>query len=833
MLPDWNGAIFRIFIDSSLHVSVVAVSVGIILQAVRVRSSAVRHAAWTAVTCAMILMPILPYCVPPIAIPVMVQPRSIDATPDAVGMQIDPGSQTQSNAAEPSQQSAPALAPASTRESTAEALPTPVPVWPIAALAIYSLGVLILLFQLALGWRGTMRIAKSAIEMEPAEVFKKMASGATLIRESGLVTTPLTIGIFSQKIILPKSWRLWSDEKLRAVLAHEFDHVQRRDFLIGLLAHMNRCLFWFHPLAWWLKRKLAVTAEHACDDAAVRAIGKTRSYAEVLLDMAESVRRTGSRFSWQGVGVGGSGLLGQRIDRILRGDLIREMSRTRKTVVAVSCGLAIFLIVACRRQAPPPAPLQRDPQYVQLEAQQKAMGDFWRAARDMNRQQVADLEASLKTNPENLDALNKLLEFYAPVSENVLGAKDNWAPICAQVIGEKECIAARRPRILWLIEHHPENKIAGEWGARIFPTAQDPLADPTGYAQAKKLWLEKTSPSNATLEVLRNAAYFFEASDKPLAEKMMLRAEALDPKGHWSGSLGRLYALVLVGSNSSMPLNVVRTVSMEDAHGPYAQEIRKKLAATTDADLLAGAAQYLLRAKGLYVNHKIDFDTEALAKSYYERALQLNPEAASAQSVMLMIRAADRSVRRSEILRNMPEASWYQIVSALSEAQRFEFIPYLAIEAYTYGEYLEYSKHDEAGAKADWEHARGYAQDLLRLAPKFRDNPNYGVAVYMGNIVLGTLALREGNGKAAVDYLLAASHAPAAQDLDMYIPHHLRLSGYLLKYGERESVIDFLERIAQVSIVQKASLLEAAGNIRKGLQPIWYPRENTNQAPGK
>lgn len=529
------------------------------------------------------------------------------------------------------------------------------------------------------------------------------------------------------------------------------------------------------------------------------------------------------RVSLVAVSVGGTGLLGRRIDRILRGDLSREMSRTRKAVVAISCALAIFLIVACRRQLQPPAPLQKDPQYVQLEAQQKADSDFYRAAHDMNRQQVAELEASLKTNPEDLVALKKLLEFYAPISDRVPGEKDKWAPICAQVIGEEECIAARRPHIIWLIEHHPENKMAGEWGARIFPTTLDPLADPTGYAQVKKLWLEKTSPSNASLEVLRNAADFFGVSDKPLAEQMMLRAQSLDPKGHWSGSLGRLYALVLVGSNSSMPLNVVRTVSMEDAHGPYAQEIRKKLAETTDVDLLAGTAGYLLWARRLFMDHKIDFDPVALAKSYYERALQLNPEATSAQSGMMMIRAGDRGARLREVLRNVPEASQYQTVSALPEAQRFEFIPSLAINAYMYGEYLEYSKHDEAGAKADWEHARGYARDLLQLAPKFRDDPNYGVAVYMGNIVLGTLALREGNRKAAVDYLLAASHAPAAQDLDMYIPHHLRLSGYLLKYGERDSVIEFLERIAQVSTVERASLLEAAGNIRKGLQPGWYP----------
>lgn len=48
----------------------------------------------------------------------------------------------------------------------------------------------------------------------------------------------------------------------------------------------------------------------------------------------------------------------------------------------------------------------------------------------------------------------------------------------------------------------------------------------------------------------------------------MLRAQAIDPKGHWSSSLGRLYAFVLLGSNSSTPLNVVRTVSLQDEHGP-------------------------------------------------------------------------------------------------------------------------------------------------------------------------------------------------------------------------------------------------------------------------
>ena len=191
--------------------------------------------------------------------------------------------------------------------------------------------------------------------------------------------------------------------------------------------------------------------------------------------------------------------------------------------------------------------------------------------------------------------------FYAPISEAVKGEKGKWAPICAQVIGEKECIAARRPHILRLIEQHPENKLAGDWAARIYPTSLDPLPDPAGYAEAKKLWLQQTSRPDVSVAVLKNAAYFFEAADKPLAEKMMLRAQALDPKGHWSGSLGRLYAFVLLGSNSSTPLNVVRTASMADAQGPYAQEVRRKLDQSTDPELLAAAGIYLAAYPGTRV----------------------------------------------------------------------------------------------------------------------------------------------------------------------------------------------------------------------------------------
>ena len=50
----------------------IACVIALILLMVRVRYGSVRHAAWTAVLCAMLLMPVLPYCLPTIAIPVLV-----------------------------------------------------------------------------------------------------------------------------------------------------------------------------------------------------------------------------------------------------------------------------------------------------------------------------------------------------------------------------------------------------------------------------------------------------------------------------------------------------------------------------------------------------------------------------------------------------------------------------------------------------------------------------------------------------------------------------------------------------------------------------------------
>src|SRR5471032_440672 len=65
--------LYRIIVESSLRVSLVAAGVALALFIVRARTTGVRYAAWTAVLVAMLLMPVLPHIVPSIPVPVAPQ----------------------------------------------------------------------------------------------------------------------------------------------------------------------------------------------------------------------------------------------------------------------------------------------------------------------------------------------------------------------------------------------------------------------------------------------------------------------------------------------------------------------------------------------------------------------------------------------------------------------------------------------------------------------------------------------------------------------------------------------------------------------------------------
>jgi len=128
------------------------------------------------------------------------------------------------------------------------------------------------------------------------------------VRVAETLSNPLTFG---STILLPATYTAWSEAKRSAVLAHENAHVRHRDCQIQWIAAVHECVFWFSPLAWWLRWHLAELAEHASDDAVVQGSGDRADYAALLLEAARA--RSTARIAMSMA----SGRVARRIERIL------------------------------------------------------------------------------------------------------------------------------------------------------------------------------------------------------------------------------------------------------------------------------------------------------------------------------------------------------------------------------------------------------------------------------------------------------------------------------------------------------------------------------------
>ena len=480
---------------------------------------------------------------------------------------------------------------------------------------------------------------------------------------------------------------------------------------------------------------------------------------------------------------------------------------THRTLALAVTAAAAVALAACRREPATPPPLTDPPARVQAQAERQERLKLLEALDGMTPEQIGDLDALWRRNPYDLDTLEKLLLLYRHDYSGVKNPR------------QSEIVAARRPYILWLIEHHPGSELAGQWHAKIFATPLDPLPDPDGYAEAKRLWLRHFEQPGVSTTLLRNAARFFEANDKALAEQMMLRAQKQDPNGDWSTELGRLYAFTLMGANASMNFNVIRYASVEDSRGAHAQAVRATLDASTDVELLRTTSQYLKRNAHYFGSQRgtLDFDPEALGDTYLDRASALGPDSFGVRHTVWQRRSAERHDRISEVLEREPLE---EAVAGLSEADRFAALPEIAERR---RHPTGYPGRSPAEEKAEREHARTSALEVLKLAPKFKGTPEYSLAVYEANMRLSDIAMWDGDKKKAVQYMRDASMVPPSEA----IAHATFVTArhpiaYLLKYGERESVIEYMERMAKVNVVEKDYLIRSAAAIRRGEKPGFY-----------
>lgn len=356
-----SGAFLAILADTSIRASVAALLVAAVLAIVRARSGAVRHAAWTAVLFAMLLMPVLtrwtPAIVTPFSVPLPAFGEHFDNAareilPEHRGPQraaassgVPPDSAGTSTPSDISVLSTEFAAPLTSSPGTASTANF----WLLVICAVYGIVAAAMMARFFVGWWGAVRVARGSQAVNPVLEYPPFLSSDQIdVRESRIVAVPVTVGLLRQTILLPVAWRRWPVETLHAVLAHEMAHIRRKDVPVTFAAHLNRCVLWFHPLSWWLERTLAATAEQAADEVAMSAIEDRAAYASILIQMARGVADGRGRIAWFGVGIDSSRLLNQRIERALSGSAAADISAVRKAILGIACVSAVLIAVACR-----------------------------------------------------------------------------------------------------------------------------------------------------------------------------------------------------------------------------------------------------------------------------------------------------------------------------------------------------------------------------------------------------------------------------------------------------------------------------------------------------
>ena len=94
-----------------------------------------------------------------------------------------------------------------------------------------------------------------------------------------------------------------------------------------------------------------------------------------------------------------------------------------------------------------------------------------------------------------------------------------------------------------------------------------------------------------------------------------------------------------------------------------------------------------------------------------------------------------------------------------------------------------------AFAAGDLEKARGYAEAMLKAVP---DDWNRGNRIHYGNLVLGRIALVDGDLEEVRARLIAAGQTPGSPQLNSFGPD-MALAKALFERGERQTVLRYLE----------------------------------------
>ena len=114
--------------------------------------------------------------------------------------------------------------------------------------------------------------------------------------------------------------------------------------------------------------------------------------------------------------------------------------------------------------------------------------------------------------------------------------------------------------------------------------------------------------------------------------------------------------------------------------------------------------------------------------------------------------------------------------------------------------------------------ARKYADELLTLLPKYKTDWNYGNAIQDANLVLGRIAVKEGEIDLAKKFLQQSGDSHGSPQMNSFGPN-MSLALDLLKHGERDAVLEYFLRCRKFWKMDHGKLDQWTGDVQKGRTP--------------
>ena len=227
-------------------------------------------------------------------------------------------------------------------------LPAPNPPSHLVRNALWTLWALVFALSLGTWLRRLLRSVPSVREPSSVETEALLRAQASLDLRNTVrlcITTadrvPGALGVLRPCVVLPdRLSEQLSEAELHAVLAHELAHIARRDNLSAVVARVIVSVFWFHPLTWWIERRMLAEREGACDELVLAHGAEASDYVSAILKVCRMPFADAHGYA----GATGSNLP-HRMEQIMSAHIAHRSSRFLRAIPVGILALAAMLPV--------------------------------------------------------------------------------------------------------------------------------------------------------------------------------------------------------------------------------------------------------------------------------------------------------------------------------------------------------------------------------------------------------------------------------------------------------------------------------------------------------